>query len=125
MELKTINCLYLELSQVATATTAKEHALEMERDDLKRLLDAHVSTRRCAKCGGAKPLPYRRDDLGGFVCLTCVEKRLDELINGVAVGRQAALELCWQIEKSGASEELTKCSVMASALQSALNELLP
>lgn len=39
--------------------------------------------------------------------------------------RQAAIELCWQIEKCGASEELTKCSVMASELQSKLNDLLP
>jgi hypothetical protein len=48
-----------------------------------------------------------------------------KLIRGIGEARQAAMELCWQIEKSGASEELTKCSVMASALQSKLNDLLP
>lgn len=73
MDLEIINRLYLELSQVATATTAKELKLQQ----------------------------------------------------GIGEARQAAMELCWQIEKSGASEELTKCSVMASELQSKLNDLLP
>jgi len=35
---------------------------------------------------------------------------------------QEALELCWQIEKCGASEALTKASVMASALQAKLSK---
>lgn len=73
MQLETINKLYLELSQVSTATTAKELAIQQ----------------------------------------------------GVGEARQAALELCWQIEKCGASEELTKASVMASELHSKLNDLLP
>ena len=73
MELDIINRLYLELSRVATATTAKELKLQ----------------------------------------------------KGIGDARQTAMELCWQIEKSGASEELTKCSVMASELQSKLNDLLP
>ena len=38
MQLDTINTLYLELSQVATATTAKELALAKERDELQRQL---------------------------------------------------------------------------------------
>ncbi len=125
MELETINRLYLELSQVATATTPRELAISKERDALSRLLDAHVSRKLCACCGESKPLPYRRDDLGGYVCLTCVEKRLDALINGVADARQAALELCYQIERCGASEMLTKASVMAGELQSKLINLVP
>lgn len=39
--------------------------------------------------------------------------------------RQDAMKVCWQIEKCGASEELTKASEMASALTAKLNELLP
>lgn len=35
---------------------------------------------------------------------------------------QEALELCWQIEKCGASEELTKASVMASELRAKLSK---
>jgi hypothetical protein len=37
-------------------------------------------TSECAKCGVKKVLPYRRDDLGGYVCLTCVEQYLDATI---------------------------------------------
>lgn len=36
----------------------------------------------------------------------------------------AAIQLCWQIEKSGASPELTECSVMASALHARIRALL-
>jgi hypothetical protein len=35
----------------------------------------------CAKCGLDKPTPYRRDDLGGYVCLTCVETYLNETLD--------------------------------------------
>lgn len=125
MDLEIVNRLFLELSQITTATTGKEIALQKERDQMARLLDAHVSRKPCAECGESKPLPLRRDDMGGYVCLSCVEKRLNDLLAGVGNARQAAIELCWQIEKLGASEEQTKCSVMASELHSKLNDLLP
>ena len=73
MDLDIINRLYLELSQVATATTGQELRLH----------------------------------------------------KGIGEARQAAMDLCHQIEKSGASPELTQCSVMASALVNQLNDLLP
>ncbi len=69
MELETINNLYLELSQVATANTQKECNL------VKRLNDA----------------------------------------------RALAYELQLQIERSGASPELTECSVIAQKLSTLLN----
>ena len=33
----------------------------------------------CAGCFVDKPTPLRRDEMGGYVCLTCVDKRLDAL----------------------------------------------
>ena len=36
---------------------------------------------------------------------------------------QMALELCWQIERCGASEDLTKASIMASELRGKLATL--
>lgn len=33
----------------------------------------------CAGCGKDKHTPLRRDEMGGYVCLTCIDKRLDEL----------------------------------------------
>jgi formylmethanofuran dehydrogenase subunit E len=42
---------------------------------------AYVRTQECAHCSQIKPTPYRRDDLGGYVCLTCVERYLDETLD--------------------------------------------
>jgi len=39
--------------------------------------------------------------------------------------RQMALDLCYLVEESGASPELTAISAKASALHQAINELLP
>lgn len=47
------------------------------------------------------------------------------LHEGIGEARKLSLELSWQIEKCGASPELTKASVMASELEAHLNELLP
>ena len=33
---------------------------------------------RCAVCGTDKHTPLRRDEMGGYVCLTCIDKRLNE-----------------------------------------------
>jgi hypothetical protein len=47
------------------------------------------------------------------------------LHEGIGAAREAAIRLAWQIEKCGASPELTKASEMAAALHTQLNELLP
>lgn len=72
MELETINKLYLELSQIATAKTKRELDLE------------------------------------------CI----------LTQARDECLELCYQIEKSGASPELTQCSIMANSLYNYLKIML-
>jgi hypothetical protein len=47
------------------------------------------------------------------------------LQEGIAAAVDASQQLAWQIEKCGASTELTKASVMASDLHQHLNRLLP
>ncbi len=32
----------------------------------------------CAVCRERKHTPLRRDEMGGYVCLTCIDKRLDK-----------------------------------------------
>jgi hypothetical protein len=32
----------------------------------------------CSGCGKRKHTPLRRDEMGGYVCLTCIDKRCDE-----------------------------------------------
>ena len=57
MELETINKLYLELSQITTATTAREILLQKQLAEARR--DAE-RWRRAAQCA-------RLDQFGGFV----------------------------------------------------------
>lgn len=33
----------------------------------------------CAGCGVDKHTPLRRDEMGGYVCLTCIDRRLDQV----------------------------------------------
>ncbi len=35
----------------------------------------------CAVCGCLKHTPLRRDEMGGYVCLTCIDRRLDEVMD--------------------------------------------
>lgn len=37
----------------------------------------------CARCGQHKHTPIRNDDMGGYVCLTCVDKELEKLGKGM------------------------------------------
>jgi len=43
----------------------------------------------CAVCGKDKHTPLRRDEMGGYVCLTCIDERLNEL--------ETALEDIWAV----------------------------
>ena len=40
---------------------------------------SYASTQKtnCAGCGQIKHTPLRRDEMGGYVCLTCIDKALD------------------------------------------------
>ena len=62
------------------------HALESILDYIERVLAkrnvvqpvAEVQLTKCAVCGQHKHTPLRRDETGGYVCLTCVDKELDK-----------------------------------------------
>jgi len=64
---------------------------------LKRITE---HTTKCAMCGVVKETPLRRDELGGYVCLACVDKHLDllELKQGtckwVRIGKQNYTTQC-------------------------------
>lgn len=40
---------------------------------------ASTQQTECAGCGKLKHTPLRRDEMGGYVCLTCIDKRLDQM----------------------------------------------
>lgn len=52
------------------------------------------------------------------------EQKLAALISAIGELRQKSMELCWKIEECGASKELTEASIMASNLNSQINNLL-
>lgn len=75
MELETINRLYLELSQVATATTAKEQRLKNELDDVDAILWPN----------GNKPTnyePHRATRLKAMLHLLSAKGKLRDAANG-------------------------------------------
>lgn len=57
---------------------------EMERNEavaeLKSARFRHEQATRCAGCGERKHTPLRVDAMGGYVCLTCIDKRLHDLL---------------------------------------------
>ncbi len=68
--------------------TPAEHAELLaardERDRLRIELASHTYTSKqatnCAECGKHKHTPLRIDAMGGYVCLTCIDKRLGGLL---------------------------------------------
>ncbi len=80
---------------------------QFERIYTLRLLEAALSisyvhgapnpmqSTTCAACGLLKNTPLRRDEMGGYVCLTCADKRLDH-----AVKFEAAIEKINDIRNS-------------------------
>jgi hypothetical protein len=44
----------------------------------KAMTASQTQHTRCAACGQDKHTPLRRDEMGGYVCLVCIDKRLDE-----------------------------------------------
>ncbi|TXM72174.1 hypothetical protein FV226_13170 [Methylobacterium sp. WL12] len=49
--------------------------------ELKSARFRHEQSTRCAGCGERKHTPLRVGDMGGYVCLTCIDKRLTELLS--------------------------------------------
>ena len=49
-----------------------------DSDELGYHSDQHTI---CAVCGKDKHTPLRRDDMGGYVCLTCIDREMDALMH--------------------------------------------
>ena len=55
---------------------------DQTRDMAVEMIDARRelgNSSQCACCQKIRRTPLRRDDMGGYVCLSCVDKRLTEL----------------------------------------------
>jgi dephospho-CoA kinase len=74
--------------------TQAEQDLKQTEDDLRAKL-ANLTYKseqatECAGCGKRKHTPLRRDEMGGYVCLTCIDKRLD------ATGNEFSTQLAYR-----------------------------
>lgn len=76
------------VERITKACKAELEVVRQECEDkrLDELRDVGVTyssmqATNCAGCGQHKHTPLRVDPMGGYVCLTCIDKRLGELLN--------------------------------------------
>jgi Lar family restriction alleviation protein len=62
----------------AAGTNVKMQALQDEVRRLQAIINLSQQQTTCAVCGQVKHTPLRRDEMGGYVCLTCIDKHLDK-----------------------------------------------
>jgi hypothetical protein len=55
----------------------------------------------CAGCGERKHTPLRIDEMGGYVCLTCIDKKLGSLLGEFGYEQPAQEPVAWISQKSG------------------------
>ncbi|HCF3663705.1 TPA: hypothetical protein NID01_000530 [Pseudomonas aeruginosa] len=57
----------------------REKVAELQKELRSRWTYASTQATNCAGCGEHKHTPLRVDWMGGYVCLTCIDKKLEEL----------------------------------------------
>lgn len=67
-----------KLFRKSVAESAKPQSRsEYRRTEIQREAEKPEQHTKCAVCGEYKNTPLRRDEMGGYVCLSCIDKRLD------------------------------------------------
>lgn len=141
------NAIIEELRRQLQAVHEQLHALERvgrehEKTATRHRLAAHATDTQattCAVCLEHKHTPLRRDEMGGYVCLTCIDKRLDAVlpvdlpapVRDVAKRRMPldgadaqALEHALTIterERDKARQDYGECAVRARVAENARN----
>lgn len=62
---------------VPVYTSPPQEQEAVPKGGLERWTYASIQETECAQCGIRKHTPLRRDEMGGYVCLTCIDKTLD------------------------------------------------
>lgn len=78
-----INDAFLEAKTISfpSAPEMENFARGVEHGLASALLLANEDqATNCAGCGKYKHTPLRRDEMHGYVCLTCIDKKLDEYL---------------------------------------------
>jgi hypothetical protein len=71
----------------------------VEQDDCGFCIDGQVDDdekhqTNCAVCGKPKPTPLRNDSMGGYVCLTCIDRELIRLAEIVKMVEETINDCC-------------------------------
>ena len=68
--------------EVAIASIQSDARAELlaENRNLRRSLKARTRVEKCAHCGEMRHTVCQRDDMGGRVCLQCLERYLDDTL---------------------------------------------
>ncbi len=81
------------------AITALRQALEQKKQEQYTYTSTQATT--CAECGKHKHTPLRIDAMGGYVCLTCIDKKLGSLLGEFGHSGQPKQEpVAWLDEDS-------------------------
>lgn len=102
--------------------------LESLRNMAANLTYHSAQSTACAGCGKVKHTPLRRDEMGGYVCLACIDKELTALRRKVEAAKEmemAVLEyLSWHGAQhdSGCPEDDTCECVRVRRLEAALSK---
>jgi hypothetical protein len=67
---------WLDLARMTAALVSK-----VEADKVKQVTYISTQATNCAGCGQHKHTPLRVDAMDGYVCLTCIDNRLEALLN--------------------------------------------
>jgi hypothetical protein len=69
-----------EYAKCGLAGNSRDHELAYKwRGILKKFIPQSAQHTKCSVCLEDKPTPIRNDAMGGYVCLTCVDKELERL----------------------------------------------
>jgi hypothetical protein len=74
----------------------------------------------CAKCGELKHTPLRRDEMGGYVCLSCIDDQLDYMATIVYYGRCHLTSLSNELKGRSGTEYQSAGAVIEHIVKSAL-----
>lgn len=74
------NIRYINIPELESFARGTEHGLHLA---LLHVKDDQATN--CAGCGVFKYTPLRRSELGGYVCLTCIDKHINNLIENQAM----------------------------------------
>lgn len=70
-----------ELNKALAALAARDQGEPADKGQAKPVTYSSTQATNCAGCGKRKHTPLRVDGMGGYVCLTCIDERLEELLD--------------------------------------------